>query len=499
MNLLDLALQNPDALAVHDGTRSRSWAELVDRAYRVAHLLRDELGLQPNDHAAILMGNRVEYPEILLGALFAGIWITPVNWHLSDEEVGYVLRDSTAGAVFADPELAGKVDAPGVPCLVADGSLEDALSTVSSAPLSLDDPVGGTMVYTSGTSGQPKGVRRFRPDTLRDAIATWATVGEVFGLDGSGPHLLTGPMYHAAPGLYALYDLINGAPLIMMPRWDAATALELMTAHAIRHTHMVPTMFVRLLRLPEDQRNAFGPSALDLVLHGAAPCVPAVKRAMIDWWGRVLVEYWGASEGGAYTLIKSDQWLARPGSVGQAIRSFEVFAADEEGNRLPANAPGTLHCRHRTRTDVFEYHRAPDKTAAAFVEPGVFTVGDLGRVDPDGWVYLEGRRTDLILSGGVNVYPAEVQAVLSEHPAVSDAAIFGVTDPEWGEAVHALVEVADSTRADPALAEELIDYARARLAHYKVPRRIDLTDALPRKPNGKLRLEEIRQNYSPST
>jgi acyl-CoA synthetase (AMP-forming)/AMP-acid ligase II len=217
-NLFDRALQAPEAIAVHDGMRTHTWAELLDRAHRVAHLLRDELGLRPDDHAAILMNNRVEYPEILLGALFAGIWITPVNWHLSQEEVRYILRDSGARALFADPYLADKVGASDVPCLTAGASLDDALAAVISAPLSLDDPVGGTMVYTSGTSGQPKGVRRFRPDTVRDAIAAWATVGEVFGLDGSGPHLLTGPMYHAAPGLYALYDLINGAPLIMMPR-----------------------------------------------------------------------------------------------------------------------------------------------------------------------------------------------------------------------------------------------------------------------------------------
>ena len=401
--------------------------------------------------------------------------------------------------MFTDRELADKVDLPNVPRLVADGSLENALASASADPLPLDGPVGGTMVYTSGTSGQPKGVRRFRPNTLQHALSTWAAVGEVFGLDGSGPHLLTGPMYHAAPGLYALYDLINGAPLFMMPHWDASTALDLMSRHAIRHTHMVPTMFVRLLRLPEEQRQAFEPSSLDLVLHGAAPCAPSVKRAMIDWWGRVFVEYWGASEGGAYTLIDSEQWLARPGSVGQAIRSYEVFAADAEGKRLSDNEPGVLHCRHRTRTDVFEYHDAADKTAEAFVEPGVFTVGDLGRVDPDGWVYLEGRRTDLILSGGVNVYPAEIQAVLAEHPAVSDAAIFGVPDPDWGEAVHALVEIDSAAEPKPGLAEELIDYARARLARYKVPRRIELTDALPRKPNGKLRLEEIRRAYAPSS
>jgi long-chain acyl-CoA synthetase len=273
----------------------------------------------------------------------------------------------------------------------------------------------------------------------------------------------------------------------MMPRWDASTALDLMTTHAIRHTHMVPTMFVRLLALPQEVRRAFDPSALDLVLHGAAPCASSVKRAMIDWWGKVLVEYWGASEGGAYTLIDSDQWLARPGSVGQAIRSFEVFAADEQGKRLPADEPGTLHCRHRTRTDVFEYHNAPDKTAAAFIEPGVFTVGDLGRVDADGWVYLEGRRADLILSGGVNVYPAEVQAVLAEHPAVSDVAVFGVPDPEWGERVHAIIELAPDTEPEPTLPEDLITYARTRLAHYKVPRNIEIVDTLPRTPTGKLR------------
>jgi long-chain acyl-CoA synthetase len=492
MRFLELAAADPEGLAIAAGEAGRTWASLLERIYRLGRLLRDEFGLAPGDHCAILMGNRVEYPELLLGCAVAGVWVTPLNCHLSAEEIEYVLADSGARLVFAAPGYEEKLPR-GRRSLLAGPELESALAAVSSQPIALDGPVGGMMVYTSGTGGLPKGVRRFRAASARAALRSWGATGQLYGLDGSAPHLVTGPMYHAAPGLFALYDLINGAPLIMMPRWDARAALHLMSAHGVGHTHMVPTMFVRLLRLAEEERQAFDPSLLRLVLHGAAPVAPAIKKAMIQWWGDALVEYWGASEAGVFTLIGAKDWLAHPGSVGRAIPSFEVFAGDDAGNILPPGEVGLLYCRHRTGPDAFEYHNDPAKTAAAFVARGVFTVGDLGRVDEDGWVYLEGRRTDLILSGGVNVYPAEIQSVFLEHPAVCDVAVFGVEDEEWGERVCALVELVDGLVPNEALAAELGAYARGRLAAYKVPRKIDFTAALPRQPNGKIRLQEIRK------
>jgi long-chain acyl-CoA synthetase len=354
---------------------------------------------------------------------------------------------------------------------------------------------GATMIYTSGTSGRPKGVKRARQATLGAALSAAATAGAALGLDGSGPHLVTGPLYHAAPLLFALYDQFNGAPMIIMPRWDAEQMLRLLQERPIRHTHMVPTMFVRLLRLNDAIRTAADPSALGLVLHGAAPVAPAVKKQMIEWWGPILVEYWGATEGGVCTLVDSADWLAHPGTVGRATANFEVCAVDEAGTPLPPGEVGTLYCRHKHLATVFEYHGAAEKTAQAYLAPGVFTTGDIGRVDAEGYVYLTDRRSNLIISGGVNIYPAEVEQVLQQHPAIADVAVFGIPDDEWGEAVKAAVELADGWQASPQLAEEILAFARERLARFKVPRSIDFEATLPRHPSGKLYTRLLRERY----
>jgi len=498
VTLFERARTTPHDLAVDDLERRLTWSELADRVHRVAHHLHDACGLRPGDHVAVLVTNRAEYAEILLGALWAGVIVTPVNWHLAPSEVRYILHDSGARLLFLDPVLADRAEGTSVPSLLLGPPYEAALAGASAAPVPLEAPVGATMAYTSGTTGLPKGVLRFRPPNLRGALAAYARAGTLFGLDGRGPHLLAGPMYHAAPGLFALYDLVNGAPLVMMPRWDERLALRLIEERRIRHTHLVPTMFVRLLRLPEEERTHHDLSSLSLVHHGAAPIAPDIKRAMIAWWGPVLVEYWGATEGGVYTLIDSEDWLAHPGSVGRAIETFEVFAVDDEGRRLGPDQVGRLYCRHREREDVFVYHGDPAKTAASYLSPGVFTAGDVGRVDAEGYVFLEGRRSDLILSGGVNVYPAEVAAVLSRHPAVVDVAVFGIPDPEWGEVVHAVVELDPGLQPSDALADALCSHARSELAGYKVPRAIDFVAALPRHPNGKVRLHELREAYAAS-
>ena len=494
--LFDIAAADPEGVALDDLTRRRTWAEFLDRATRIAHLLRDGLRLGPDDHVALLMGNRVEFVELTFGAMLAGVWITPINWHLKEAEAAYVVQDSGSRVLFTDEEnqgtarrLAGSAD------LLSVDAVEAALTDSSDEPMPPDGPAGGTMIYTSGTTGRPKGVKRSRPPSLGTALSDIASKAAALGLDGRGPHLVTGPLYHAAPLLFAVYDQLNGAPLIILPRWDEVHALEVLQERGIRNTHLVPTMFVRLLNLPEAARSGFDPSALEMVLHGAAPMSVEVKRRMIDWWGEVLVEYWGATEGGTTTLVSSAEWLAHPGTVGRAVSSFEVFAVDDEGKRLPPGEIGVLYSRHKHLPQVFEYHGAPEQTAEAHPEPFVFQIGDVGWVDEDGYVFLSDRKSNMIISGGVNIYPAEIEQVLQEHPAVADVAVFGIPDAEWGEAVKAAVELVSRTEPSPELEAEIRAFARERLADYKVPRSIDFEDQLPRYTTGKLHVRLLRDRY----
>ncbi len=467
---------------------------------QVATWLREDQGLRPGDHLAMVMGNRVEFVELVLGSLLAGVWLTPINWHLTADEASFIVGDCGAQLVVADPEFEAMARAAAGECPVVvageelDSALE-ALSPVANGDLDAGGPAGGNMFYTSGTTGRPKGVKRTAQPTVRQQLRSLARGGRVVGLDGTGPHLVTGPLYHAAPVGFAVMDLLNGAPLVLMPRWDPATALRLIEERSIRHTHVVPTMFVRLLRLPDEVRERFDPSSLSLVLHGAAPIAPSVKRQMIEWWGPVLVEYWGASESGVVTLVDSADWLAHPGTVGRAIPAYEVYAGDPEGNPLPAGTEGTLWCRSAGGTQVFSYHNAPDKTASVHAGPGTYTIGDIGYVDADGWVYLSDRAAHTIISGGVNIYPAEVEAVLVEHPAVVDVAVFGIPHDEWGEEVKAAVELADGITPTPELETEIIAFARERLAGFKVPRSIDFEPELPRHPTGKLYVRQLRDRY----
>jgi long-chain acyl-CoA synthetase len=499
--LLDVVAARPDDLALDDLTRRRTWAEELDRATRVGHLLRDEAGIAVGGHAAMLVGNRVEFVELALGALLGGAWITPVNWHLTPDEVAFVLEDSGSRVLFVDPdhEAVGRAAAAqvgGVPVIVVGDELDGLLADSGDGPFPLDGPPGGTMVYTSGTTGRPKGVKRGTQPTLGDQLAFIVRSGQVLGLDGAGPHLVTGPLYHAAPVGFAVMDHHQGAPMVVMPRWDPARTLHLVEERGVRDTHLVPTMFVRLLRLDDDVRARFDPSSLHTVLHGAAPISTAVKRSMIEWWGEVLVEYWGGSEGGVVTVASTADWLAHPGTVGRAVPAYEVLAVDADTHEPVApGTDGVLYCRHRHTDTVFEYHNDPVKTAGAHLGPGTYTLGDVGSVDAEGYVYLADRASNMIISGGVNIYPAEIEQVLAEHPAVADVAVFGIPDEEWGEQVKAAVELADGVEASPALVDELLAFARGRLAGYKVPRSVDVEAELPRYPTGKLHTRVLRERY----
>ncbi|MEE8165646.1 MAG: AMP-binding protein [Myxococcota bacterium] len=498
--LLDLAKDRAREIAVDDGTQQRTFAELLDRSHRFAHFLRHEAGLAPGDHVSLLMDNRVEVIELLLGAVLAGQWITPINWHLAEDEIDYVVVDSRSKLVMTDARyapMARRVTAKhsGVSVVLAGQELDGLLEDVQPKPLDLDGPAGGNMIYTSGTTGRPKGVKRAVPPSLGEALAHHSKMGQNVGLDGSGPHLITGPMYHAAPLMFAVYDNANGAPILIMPRWDEREALDLLVRREVAHVHFVPTMFVRLLRLPDAVRRAFRAPKLSLALHGAAPVSVPVKRRMIDWWGPVLVEYWGGTEGGVNTLIDSKDWLEHPGSVGRAMSAFEVFAIDETGRRLGPGEIGDLYCRTSLSERPFEYHGDSEKTAAAYLEPGVFTIGDVGFVDQQGYVHLADRRSNMIISGGVNIYPAEIEQVLQEHPAIEDVGVFGIPDEEWGESVKVAIELRPGEKPSSELEAAILAFAREHLAGYKVPRSIDFEETLPRHPSGKLFIRQLRDRY----
>jgi long-chain acyl-CoA synthetase len=379
-------------------------------------------------------------------------------------------------------------------------SYEDAVSGEDSADV--DDPSpGGQMFYTSGTTGRPKGVTRI--GTLAAAGGGTASAGTVVAttrltstmsyVPGEDLHLCTGPLYHAAPLAFSMsLPLASGVGIVLMDDWDAEETLRLVEEHGITHTHMVPTMFVRLLKLPESVRECYDTTTLRNVLHGAAPCPANVKQALIDWLGPIVYEYYAATEGTG-TVVDPESWLAHPGTVGLVEPPDHIKIASEDGNELPRGEVGLVFIR---APDVgrFQYYKDADKTSSAY-RGEYFTLGDVGYMDDDNYLYLTDRSANLVISGGVNIYPAEVDAVLVEHPAVRDVATIGVPDAEWGESVKAVVELQEGVEPTPELAQELLDFTRERLAHYKCPRTLDFVDTLPREDTGKIFKRKLRDQY----
>ncbi len=502
--LFDLARSRPDEIVLDDEVgRRRGRAELLDRATRWGRWWHGSLGVPPGGGVAVVLPNRVEMVEVVLGATLSGARVTPVNTALTPDELAFVLRDCGAPVVVCDRTTRSLVDAavggepgpdPGVTVIdVDDPAVVAALLAAPDEPFPLDGPSGATMAYTSGTTGRPKGVVRSRAPRLGDQLGAIAGTGAAIHLDGGGTHLVTGPLHHAAPLGYAVMDLLLGAPLALLGRFDAEATLAALRDREVRATHLVPTMCVRLLRLPDAVRDAVRLPALRTVLHGAAPISPTVKRRMIEWWGPVLVEYWGASESGVITIATSREWLDHPGTVGRALPAFEVWAVGSDGDRLPAGDPGVLVARRRDGGPAFEYFGDPVKTEASRIGDA-FTIGDIGSVDADGWVHLSDRTSNMIITGGVNVYPAEVEAVLGDHPAVADVAVFGIPDDEWGEQVRAAIEPTEAWRDVPTdeLAAAVLAHAREHLARYKVPRSVELHAVLPRADTGKLAVRLLR-------
>ena len=504
MHLSEIAGLTPGkpAIVMSDGSRARTFAELDRRSLQVSRLLSG-LGVQPTGHVALLMANRPEFFEIAWGALRRGTYWTPVNWHLTAQEARYIVEDCGAQVLFAAEETADVAAQiaewlPGVPVLVTGGerpglaSYDHAVERLSSDPLP-GEVEGVPFLYSSGTTGRPKGIKREHDFPPFGAVGSLEQLMRgAFGFGLESVYLCPAPLYHAAPIGWSLGTHRLGGTVVLMERFDAAECLRAIERHRVTHVQFVPTHFVRMLKLPEAQRRAFDLSSLQVVIHAAAPCPVDVKRQMIDWLGPRIAEYYAGSEGNGMTMITSADWLAHPGSVGRPVIGA-LHIVGEDGKELPSGQVGVIYFEGAP----FEYHNDPAKTASSRDDRGWSTLGDMGYLDADGYLYLADRRTDLIISGGVNIYPAEVEEALITHPAVADVAVIGVPDPEMGQSVLAVVQPAGDGTPPPGLADELLAHCRSRLASFKCPRTIEFVRELPRLPTGKLLRRRLRDERQP--
>ena len=509
IGLWNIAAGAPDSLAVVEPDGGTvSYAELAARADQYGRGLQ-ALGLRPGDCVAGMLPNSTEALALFFAAVQTGLYVVPVNWHLAAAEVAYILSDSGAAAFVAHErfaavaaeaaELAGiKENARFAVGEIAGFAPLAALgaANIGAGSTGRPDPrtAGAPMVYTSGTSGRPKGVRRAL--TGEDPDQPPLAAGWFFGIFGLKPldgnvHLCCSPLYHTAVLNFATISLQVGHPVILMDRFDAEELLKLVEKHRVTHSHMVPTQFRRLLALPEETRSRYDVSSWRCAIHSAAPCPPDVKRQMLDWWGPVVTEYYAASEGGG-TVITGAQWLERPGSVGLPWPGSQVLILDEDGGDVPAGQTGLVYMKMGTST--FDYYKDEAKTLASRAR-GMFTVGDIGYLDADGYLFICDRKSDMIISGGVNIYPAEIESALAAHPAVADVAVFGIPHEDWGEEIKAVVQPAAGVEPGPALTAELLAFAGGKLARFKLPRTIDYVPELPRDPNGKLYKRRLRDPY----
>ncbi len=479
------------ALVESDG-RAWSAGALAARCHQLVHGLRAR-GLRHGDAVAVLLPNGEPLVATLLAVMQAGWHWVPINTSLTASEVAWILADSGARAFVADERYA-EVAAAAAGEAGLPGSLRfEELLAGQPTHRPGDRLAGQFMQYTSGTTGRPKAVQRATPALDPDQMAALLAPNLArydITPGGEHVHLVTSPMYHLAPLSFGYFSLHFGHPVVLMDHFDPESALRLIERHRVTTTHMVPTQLHRLMLLPEATRRRYDVSSLRHVMHAAAPCPIELKRRLIEWWGPVVYEYYGASEGGG-TLVRAAEWLEKPGTVGRPWPGAGVRVLDDEGKDLPPGAVGTVYLKLMME---FAYKGDPEKTRASR-RGEWFTVGDMGWLDADGYLFLSDRKIDMIISGGVNVYPAEIEAALLAHPEVGDAAVFGIPSEEWGEEVKAVVEPAPGVLASDALRERLLAHCRARLAGYKCPRSLDFTSALPRDANGKLYKRKLRDPY----
>jgi long-chain acyl-CoA synthetase len=479
----------PDRPAVIvDGEDSiLTYGALEARSNQVAHALR-ALGLGVGDHVAVLMDNRAEYFEVIWGAMRAGLLVTPINRHLSADEAEYIVEDCGAAALFASASCAHLAAGAGGHRVVVGERVagfepyEEMLGAQPTTPIA-DECEGNWMFYSSGTTGRPKGIKPPGVGGPLGAPTTFtALVKGLYGGNESTCYLSPAPLYHAAPSGWSTAVHRIGGTVVITKRFDPIEFLAAIERHRVTLAQVVPTHLVRLLKLPEADRARFDLSSLERLVHAAAPCPPDVKRAVIEWLGPIVYEYYSGSEGVGFCAIGPDEWLAHPGSVGKSLLG-PVHIVDADGNEVPPGTEGQVWFETASR---FAYHRDPDKTAAAFDHRGWSNLGDMGWVDEDGYLYLTDRVSNMIISGGVNIYPREVEDALIAHPGVVDVAVVGVPDDEMGESVRAIVQPTELPTDPDAFGAELIAFCRDRIAHFKCPTSVRFVDELPRMPTGKI-------------
>lgn len=498
------AIERPDDLAFRISTTREAvtFAQLEARANQAAHTFR-QLGLKRGDHIVILMENRREFLEICFAADRTGLYYTTASTHLTDDEIHYIIRDCGASLVLVSDKLIDRVRAnadsmPGGCPIMVIGQGRDVLPSFTElTAAALETPIhdesqGLDMLYSSGTTGRPKGVKWALPDhPVGSSSMLIELLSGLFGYGSGTRYLCTAPLYHAAPLRHTMVTIRAGGSAVIMPKFDAETALALIDSERITHSQWVPTMFVRLLKLPDVVRQRYSLQSMTMAVHAAAPCPIDIKHRMIDWWGPIIHEYYAGTENNGFTALTTEEWLGHVGSVGKAKLGV-IHICDENGVELPVGAEGEVFFENGHQ---FEYHNDPEATASSRNAFGWTTLGDIGRVDEDGYLYLTDRKSFVIISGGVNIYPQEVENLLLQHDAVLDAAVIGIPNEEFGEEVKAVVQLVDGREPNDELSSELVAYCRTRLSALKCPRTIDFRAEFPRSPTGKLLKRQIRDDY----
>lgn len=476
-----------------------TFGQLEQRANQAAHVFR-QLGLKRGDHIVILMENRREFLEICFAADRTGLYYTTASTHLTDNEIQHIIEDCSASLVLVSDVLAHRIRSFAgalprrCPMLLVGEPANDipsfaALASEAPATPVADESQGLDMLYSSGTTGRPKGVKWALPD--QPVGASSMLIELLSGLFGYGPetrYLCPAPLYHAAPLRHTMVTIRTGGSAVIMPKFDAETALALIESERITHSQWVPTMFVRLLKLPEDIRRRYSLASMRMAVHAAAPCPVDVKHRMIEWWGPIIHEYYAGTENNGFTALTTEEWLAHIGSVGRA-KLGTIHICDENGEELPLGAEGEVFFENGHQ---FEYHNDPVKTRSSRNSRGWTSLGDIGRLDEEGYLYLTDRKSFMIISGGVNIYPQEVENLLLEHEAVLDAAVIGVPNEEFGEEVKAVVQLVEGREPDEALSRELLSFCRKRLSPIKCPKTVDFRKEFPRSPTGKLLKRQLR-------